>query len=140
MLTLQCVLLVVGAVLAIALAAGHHGDDWQVVLTGVVLVAAMAIQNGASRGYLTTAPPTTLMTGTTTQIMLDIADLIRGVPPETTIAAKARLAKMIPNVVAFAPGCGAAALVFSQFAMGCFIVPPVLAAIPVLMNATKEQV
>jgi len=140
MLTLQCVLLVVGAVLAIELTPGHQGDDWQDVLTGMVLVAAMAIQNAASRVHLSTAPPTTLMTGTTTQIMIDIADLIRGVAPEEAAAARARLSKMTPNVIAFAVGCGAGACIFSRFAMWCFVVPPVLAAIPVMMNATKEQV
>jgi len=140
MLALQCVLLLVGAVLAIELTPGHHGDDWQDVLTGMVLVAAMAIQNAASRIHLATAPPTTLMTGTTTQIMVDIADLIRGVSSKDTAAAKARLAKMTPNVAAFALGCGAAACLFSQFAAWCFVVAPVLAAIPVMMDATKEQV
>ena len=140
MLTLQCILLAVGALMAISLGLGHHGDEWPVVLTGMVLVSAMAIQNAASRIHLATAPPTTLMTGTTTQIMIDIADLVRGLAPEAKAAAKARLSKMVPNVVAFAVGCGAGAFLYSRLGMWCFVLPPVLAALPVMMSATKEPV
>jgi uncharacterized membrane protein YoaK (UPF0700 family) len=41
-----------------------NGDAWQAVVTGMVLVAA--IQNAAHRIHLGNAPPSTLMTGTTT--------------------------------------------------------------------------
>jgi uncharacterized membrane protein YoaK (UPF0700 family) len=139
MLIAQCVLLAVGALMAIELGTGHRGDELPVVLTGMVLVSAMAIQNAASRIHLASAPPTTLMTGTTTQIMIDIADLIKGMSSEATAAAKTRLSKMIPNVVGFAVGCAAGAFIYSEFSMWCFVVPPFLAAIPVLLNATKEQ-
>jgi len=126
--------------MAIELGAGHRGDELPVVVTGMVLVSAMAIQNAASRVHLASAPPTTLVTGTTTQIMIDVADLIRGMSSEATVAAKTRLSKMISNVVAFAVGCGAGAFIYSRFSMQCFVVPPVLAAIPILLSATKEQV
>jgi uncharacterized membrane protein YoaK (UPF0700 family) len=42
------------------------------VITGMVLVAAMAVQNEVHRVHLGNAPPSTLMTGTTTQIMIDL--------------------------------------------------------------------
>nr|WP_246563155.1 DUF1275 family protein [Bradyrhizobium liaoningense] len=63
-------LLIVGAALAIRFGPFHDGDSWQAVLTGMVLVAAMAVQNAIHRVYLGSAPPSTLMTGTTTQIMI----------------------------------------------------------------------
>jgi uncharacterized membrane protein YoaK (UPF0700 family) len=50
----------------------------------MTLVSAMAIQNAVHRIHLGTAPPTTLMTGTTTQMMIDIADVIRGRPKPRT--------------------------------------------------------
>jgi len=139
MLTAQCVLLALAALLAHELAPGQRGDDWPAVLTGMVLVAAMAIQNAASRIHLASAPPTTLMTGTTTQIMIDIADLIRGMAAEDRAAAKTRLSKMVPNVLAFAIGCGAGALIFSRFGMWCFVIPPILAATPVLMDTSASR-
>jgi uncharacterized membrane protein YoaK (UPF0700 family) len=140
MLSLQFVLLIVGAVMAIRTGAGGKGDDLATIVTGMVLVSAMAIQNAASRIHLASAPPTTLMTGTTTQIMIDIADLIRGLAPEAKAAALARMSKMFANVAAFALGCAAGAILFSQVSMWCFAVPPILAAVPVLMNATKDQI
>ncbi|WP_433996360.1 DUF1275 family protein [Bradyrhizobium liaoningense] len=69
-LGLKMALLIVGAALAIRFGPFHDGDSWQAVLTGMVLVAAMAVQNAIHRVYLGSAPPSTLMTGTTTQIMI----------------------------------------------------------------------
>ena len=67
-LGLKVILLVVGAVLATKFGPFANGDAWQAVLTGMVLVSAMAIQNAAHRIHLGSAPPSTVMTGTTTQI------------------------------------------------------------------------
>jgi uncharacterized membrane protein YoaK (UPF0700 family) len=78
LLAVKLVLLVAGAVLAIRFGPFADGDAAAAVLTGMVLVAAMAIQNGVHRIHLGSAPPSTLMTGTTTQIMIDIADMLRG--------------------------------------------------------------
>lgn len=139
MLTLQVLLLILGAVMAIRTGAGGKGDDLATILTGMVLVAAMAIQNAASRIHLASAPPTTLMTGTTTQIMIDIADLIRGLAPEAKATAKARMSKMFANVAGFALGCAGGAILYSQVSMWCFVVPPILAALPILMHATRED-
>jgi len=137
MLWLKLVLLAAGAAMAIAIGPGRQGSEPAVVLTGMLLVAAMAIQNAISRIHLAASPPTTLMTGTTTQMMIDIADLLRGLPAEQRDAAKARLSRMGANVGAFALGCAAGALLFSLFKMGCFVVPPLLAVVPLLTDATR---
>jgi uncharacterized membrane protein YoaK (UPF0700 family) len=122
MLGLKMILLIVGAALAVRFGPFHDGDSWQAILTGMVLVAAMAIQNAVHRIYLGSAPPTTLMTGTTTQIMIDLADLILPAKSQSN----ARLTKMSVNVLVFALGCGAAALLFMRFEMWCFVVPPIV--------------
>ena len=127
MLSLQLGLLVIGAGFAIGWGPFANGDGWQAMLTGMTLVAAMAIQNAVHRVHLPTAPPTTLMTGTTTQIMLDVADAIHGLPAESKVATRSRLRRMSVAVLSFALGAAAAALLFRQFGMGCFIVPPVIA-------------
>ncbi|MGY4310976.1 hypothetical protein ACVWW1_000279 [Bradyrhizobium sp. JR3.5] len=49
MLSLKVLLLIVGAVLAIEFGPFPNGDSWQAVITGMVLVSAMAIQNAAHR-------------------------------------------------------------------------------------------
>ena len=138
MLWLKLILLASGAAMAIRLGPVHDASQPAAVVTGMLLVSAMAIQNAISRIHLGTAPPTTLMTGTTTQMMIDIADLIRGVPDDQRVAVKGRLSRMGANVGAFALGCAAGALLFSLFRMNCFVVPPLLAVLPLLSDATRE--
>lgn len=72
--------------------------------------------------------------------MIDIADLILGLTPEESGAAKAWLSKMAPNAVAFAAGCGAGALIYGRLGMWCFVVPRILALAPIMMDATKGPV
>jgi uncharacterized membrane protein YoaK (UPF0700 family) len=93
----------------------------------MTLVSAMAIQNAAHRVHMGAAPPTTLMTGTTTQIMIDIADMIRGVPGAAGDAMRSRLRRMSVAVASFAVGAAAGALLFHAIGSWCFALPPVVA-------------
>ena len=124
LLALKVVLLIAGAVCAIRLGPFTNGDAGTAVATGMIFVAAMAIQNAVHRIHLGSAPPSTLMTGTTTQIMIDIAGLLQGRRLEP--ADRSRLLKMSINVVVFAAGCAIAALLFARIRMWCFVVPPVV--------------
>lgn len=134
LLAIKLLLLTVGAVLAIRLGPFPEGNSWAAIITGMVLVCAMAVQNAAHRVHLPTAPPSTLMTGTTTQIMLDLADLIHGSSPEAKAASRSRLARMSVAVLVFALGCGAAALLFTRTGMWCFALPPIVAIAPLLLR------
>ncbi|MGY4572019.1 DUF1275 family protein [Bradyrhizobium sp. USDA 3256] len=138
MLSLKVLLLIVGAVLAIEFGPFQNSDSWQAVLTGMVLVAAMAIQNAVHRVYLGSAPPSTLMTGTTTQIMIDLADVIyvRDDAPGRQI--RSRVAMMSKNVIIFAVGCAAAALLYAQYNAWCFVVPPLLGGLSLLARLTES--
>ena len=91
----------------------------------MVLVSAMAIQNAVHRIHLGTAPPTTLMTGTTTQLMIDVADVIHRLSPDTREATRLRMRRMFLAVLTFAAGAAAAALLFSSIGTWFFVVPPV---------------
>jgi uncharacterized membrane protein YoaK (UPF0700 family) len=93
-LTLKLLLLLVAAVLAIAMGPFATGDGAPAIIVGMTLVSAMAIQNAVHRIHLGAAPPTTIMTGTTTQMMIDIADMIRGVPGVARDAIRSRLGRM----------------------------------------------
>jgi uncharacterized membrane protein YoaK (UPF0700 family) len=66
------------------------------------------------------------MTGTTTQIMIDIADLTHGLPADKAEAARARLTRMVASMVAFALGCTTAALLHARAGIYCFLMPPLL--------------
>jgi uncharacterized membrane protein YoaK (UPF0700 family) len=132
LLVIKVLLLAVGAWLAIHFGPFHDGDSWQAIVTGMVLVAAMAIQNAVNRVHLGSSPPSTLMTGTTTQVMLDIADRIY--PRQGAQVQTARLIQMATNVIVFAIGCGVAALLFMRFGVWCFVVPPILAVMSLTMR------
>jgi uncharacterized membrane protein YoaK (UPF0700 family) len=127
MLTLKLILLIIGAGLAIRLGPFISGDGTAAIVTGMTFVAAMAIQNAAHRIHLGTTPPSTLMTGTTTQLMIDIADTFHGLPDDKRAATRVRMQRMSTAVASFAAGAALAALLFSTIGMWCFAVAPIVA-------------
>jgi uncharacterized membrane protein YoaK (UPF0700 family) len=126
MLAIKVLLLTGGAGMALRFGPFSSGDSIAAITTGMLLVAAMAIQNAAHRIYLASLPPTTMMTGTSTQIMIDVADVLQGLAPEASASTAARLWRMSVTVIAFAAGCGLAALLYTTIGIGCFVVIPFL--------------
>jgi uncharacterized membrane protein YoaK (UPF0700 family) len=126
LLIFKVTLLAVAAALALRFGPFSNGDSGPALAVGLTLVSAMAIQNAVHRIHLGSSPPTTLMTGTTTQIMIDVTDLTRDLPADKKQVARTRLARMTASVFAFAFGCAAAALIYSRAGIHCFIVPPLL--------------
>ncbi|MFI4867559.1 MAG: YoaK family protein [Steroidobacterales bacterium] len=129
LLSVMFVLLLSAAALAVRLGPFPNGDVWPALLTGMTLVSAMAVQNAVQRLYLGAMPPTTIMTGNTTQAMIDAVDLLRGLPPADP--ARRRLANLAANILAFAIGCATAALLFVYLQMWCFVVPPLLGLVAI---------
>ena len=138
-LGLKVALLTLGAVLAIVFGPFENGDGWAALLTGMALVAAMAIQNAIHRIHMGTLPPTTIMTGNTVQIMIDLADLLRGVPSAASEATRLRLSRMSAGVTAFAVGCAAAALIYAKEGIWCFAIPPLVAACTLWLGEAREK-
>jgi len=91
LLATQLTLTILGALLATWLGPFTSAEGYAALATGMTLVAAMAVQNAAHRLHFASAPPSTVMTGTTTQIMMDLADLMHGLTPEKAPATRARL-------------------------------------------------
>ncbi|MDE1157130.1 MAG: DUF1275 family protein [Neorhizobium sp.] len=117
-----------------------HADETVVSLVvGLTLVSAMAIQNGLHRAHLPKAPPSTLMTGTTTQIMLDLADLLADPKVEEVAAAKARIRKMAVAVVTFAAGCGFGAAGYIYAPAAAFSLPAILAAFALFASTAGAE-
>jgi uncharacterized membrane protein YoaK (UPF0700 family) len=139
LIALQILLLVIGAALAIRFGPFHDTDSWRAVLTGMVLVGAMAIQNAFHRFHLGSAPPSTIMTGTTTQVVIDLADRIYG-PKGTDSQSSSRLVQMSTTILLFAVGCGAAALLYSLFGVKCFLVPPTVGVLQLIVRLIAEPV
>jgi uncharacterized membrane protein YoaK (UPF0700 family) len=126
LLAAELLFLTSAAALAVRYGPFPDGDALPAAFTGLALVAAMAIQNAFQRVHLAKKPPTTVMTGTTTQVMLDVADLIHGVPDEQRVVIRSRLVRMSKSVLVFGLGCGLAAVCYAGVRVWCFALPPLL--------------
>ena len=127
LLLAQCVLLV--GFMATGLAAVPLTDPAAslVVVCGLLGVMAMGIQNATSRTLLADAGPTTIMTGNTAQIVIDLVDL-PSAAPEARAAIRRRLRKMGPAVAGFAAGAVAGALAYAHWSFWSLVAPTVLLA------------
>lgn len=112
MLGAEVVLLAAFFLLAVAFGPFEDADRPLALLTGFAGIAAMALQNALQRVHLANLPPTTLMTGSTTQATLDAVDLLAGLSPDEESTVRTRLSRMAMSIVLFAAGCAAAALLY----------------------------
>jgi uncharacterized membrane protein YoaK (UPF0700 family) len=127
LIAIQFVLLLLGCVLAVEFGPFRDGDSAPAIITGMALVAGMAIQNAVHRVHLANFPPTTLMTGNTTQLVLDVVDLLHPVTRHVNRdATRQRAGRMAVAVSCFAVGCALAALLFWRVGVWCFAVPPLI--------------
>jgi len=122
----RAVLLAQAAFLALFLGVGVWGSPVQdpdallTILIGMFGVAAMAIQNVASRTVFAHHAPTTVMTGNVTQTVMDAVEVAYGAD---AAPAKARLRKMLPPVFGFAVGAIAGGLGFAGVGFWCLGLP-----------------
>lgn len=123
--TLVAQLLFLGGFAAAGVAASPIADaDAPLAMAaGLLGVCAMSIQNAASRLLLAELPPTTVMTGGVTQLAIDFASQLNlGAAPEG-VAARQRLARFAPPVLAFAVGAIGGALLFARAGFAVLVVP-----------------
>ena len=79
--------------------------------------------------------PTTMMTGNTTQAVIDLVDILRGFPEENPQARK-RLKLLVPAILAFTAGALLGALSYVTFSFWCLTIPIVaLLAVAVIVAA-----
>jgi len=140
LLMIKVLLLALGGLLAILWGPFADGDAWRAILTGMVLVAAMAIQNAVQRVHLPKEPPTTIMTGNSTQMMIDFADLISGgLESDVRNATRARFGALARSVGAFAAGCAASAIIYVVASTSVFLLPPLIALAAALGAETRAR-
>jgi uncharacterized membrane protein YoaK (UPF0700 family) len=132
LLALKVVLLAAAAAIIIGLGPFGDADNLLAIIAGLMLVAAMAIQNAIQRVHMASLPPTTIMTGNSTQLMLDVADYFwaHGDPTLRDIV-RTRLGNLSRAVLSFAGGCALAALAMDHAGDWCFVLPPFIAAVTV---------
>jgi uncharacterized membrane protein YoaK (UPF0700 family) len=126
LLVVKVLLLAVFFVLGVSLGPFPDSDVPAALVAGFAGIAAMAVQNGIQRVHFGNLPPTTLMTGNTTQATLDVIDLLRGVEANQTGAVRARLARTIRGIFCFAVGCALAAALYAWVGFWCLALPVVV--------------
>jgi uncharacterized membrane protein YoaK (UPF0700 family) len=91
-----------------------------VIAAGMLGAAAMGAHSAASKLLLAHLAPTSMMTGNVTQLVIDTVDRLRGTADAAT---RARCAKFLWLIVAFALGCGAAAFAYMAVGFVALVVP-----------------
>jgi uncharacterized membrane protein YoaK (UPF0700 family) len=135
LLSVKVALLVAFFVLAVALGPFPDSDSPAALLTGFAGVAAMGVQNAVHRIHLGSLPPGTLMTGNTTQAVLDAVALIRG--EKSDQALRGRFNRMFAAVLWFAVGCGLAAAFYAWVGFWCLAVPALVGVASAVLAAER---
>jgi uncharacterized membrane protein YoaK (UPF0700 family) len=134
LLVAKVIFLLAFFVLGVALGPFPDSESSAALLTGFAGVAAMAIQNAVQRVHFASIPPTTPMTGNTTQAVLDAVDLASGVPLADAAAVRARFERTAYAIVWFAAGCAGAALLYYWFGLWCLAVPVAIGAATAILR------
>src|SRR5262245_38900158 len=134
LLAAKVILLLAFFALAVLLGPFSTSDAPAGLLTGFAGVAAMSIQNAVQRVHFASLPPSTIMTGNTTQAVLDAVDLLRGMKTEEAAAVRARLHRTLGSILYFACGCGVAAALYFWIGFWCLVVPVVVGALSAMIR------
>ena len=94
----------------------RSADGWETIVTGMLGVIAMSIRNAAARLLLGALTPTTVMTGSVTQLAIDMTTVLGR--KDDVAAARARMRKTLPAVLGFVAGAALGA--FGYAACGYF--------------------
>jgi uncharacterized membrane protein YoaK (UPF0700 family) len=121
-------------IIGVTLGPFSDSDSPAALLAGFAGIAGMAIQNAVQRVHFAHIPPTTLMTGNTTQAVLDAVDLMRGAPMPDRAAVRSRFSRTLRGIVCFAAGCAAAALLYDWFGLWCLAVPVAVAGVTAILG------
>jgi uncharacterized membrane protein YoaK (UPF0700 family) len=138
LLGVEVALLLAFFVLAVAFGPFTNADSPAALLTGFAGIAAMALQNAVQRVHLSSLPPTTLMTGSTTQATIDAIDLISGTDPGNAVAIRTRFGRLSLSILYFAAGCAASATLYWLIGFWCLGAAVLVGAAAALMRLEAE--
>jgi uncharacterized membrane protein YoaK (UPF0700 family) len=131
----KVLLLLAFFLLAVTLGPFPDTDVPAALLTSFAGMAAMAIQNAVHRVHLASLPPSTLMTGNTTQAVLDAIDLLRGAPVDQRPTLRARFHRTLGSIACFAAGCALAAGLYLWIGLWSLAVPFALGAVTAILQS-----
>ena len=127
LLLVKIALMCIAAFIVCSFGPFAEGDSPGAMTAGLILVAAMAIQNAVHRSHLTKLSPSTLMTGTTTQLILDLTDIFTEKSNDAKASLINRIKKSGCSLLFFTLGCVTAAAAYIFFKRWGFMLPPVIA-------------
>ncbi|MFM0204523.1 YoaK family protein [Paraburkholderia fungorum] len=120
----QALLLLAFCFAGVKLGPRFNPENWAVVVCGMIGATAMGVQNAHSRLVARPGVPNTVMTGNVTQVILDTLDLCSPrVTADTKVAARTRVARMLPAIAAFGLGAITGALAYRNFGFWALLVP-----------------
>jgi uncharacterized membrane protein YoaK (UPF0700 family) len=120
--------------LAVTFGPFPDSDALPALWTGFAGIAGMAIQNAVQRVHFSSLPPTTLMTGNTTQAVLDGVDLLRGTPGVDAGPVRARFGRILWSISCFALGCAVAAGLYYLVGFWCLALPVAVGAATAILH------
>jgi uncharacterized membrane protein YoaK (UPF0700 family) len=135
MLAVEFALLLAFFALAVTCGPFDDPDTPIALLTGFAAIAAMALQNGLQRVHLPNAPPTTIMTGNTTQATIDAVDLLIGRDRTQRAAVRARFGRIALGIIYFAAGCAVSAFLFWLYGFWCLALAVVVTGAAAVMRS-----
>ena len=144
--TRRSLLVLHAALLAGCLALGlrfgpfSNADAPVAVLAGMLAVAAMATQNALVKLALVESPSTAVMTTNTTQLIVDLAALVRSADEPDKLSKTGRRARVTFLCMAgFVAGCVAGAVLELRFGVGALVLPVILATLAVPLGEQKGR-
>jgi uncharacterized membrane protein YoaK (UPF0700 family) len=118
----------------------RNADSPVAVLAGMLAVAAMATQNALVKLALVKSPSTAVMTTNTTQLIVDVAALVRSAEDPDKLGETRQRARVTSLCMAgFVGGCVAGAVLEVHFGVGALVLPVTLAAIAVPLGEQKGK-
>jgi uncharacterized membrane protein YoaK (UPF0700 family) len=113
-------------------------DTPMALLAGFAGIAAMALQNAIQRVHLASLPPTTLMTGSTTQATIDAVDLLGGIDAPQAAQIRSRFGRLSLSILYFAAGCAASAILYIFVGFWSLAVAVLVAAAAAVMRTETD--
>jgi len=129
LLIAEAFFLVISACAPTLMGAAVHPDTPAAMVTGMLAVFAMGLQNAYMRIKLGTLPPTTIMTGNVTQATIDALTIVLSSTPADRDAAARRFARMWPAIAAFTIGAALGAFGFVVAGLLCLALPAALCVV-----------